>query len=239
MQRLRPEPLASCRWALALLLLGSLAPQPGSAQPEARGAYVSIGAGAGWPQPVHYSGTQAGGLLPIKGTVQNNPGFAGELGLGYDFGSLRTEISWVHRETSLESSTWSAGPYPLSTSGGDGQVSSNSGFASLYVDLPVNARLVPYVGAGLGYTRVSSSSTTVSLGPFSQTVGGGSNGLFGYQAKAGLAYQASPHTDLFAEAVVQGAPGRSQGSFDRSAFSNWGLRLGVRLRFKATDLPQR
>ena len=238
-QRPSSGPFASCRLALALLILGGLAPQPGSAQPEARGAYVTIGAGAGWPQPVRYSDTQLDGLLPIKGTVQNNPGFAGELGLGYDFGSLRTEISWVHRETSVESSTWSAGPYPLTTSGGDGQVSSNSGFASLYVDLPVNARLVPYVGAGLGYTRVSTNPTTVSFGSFSQSVGGGTNGLFGYQAKAGLAYQASPRTDLFAEAVVQGAPGRSEGSLDRSAFVNWGLRLGVRLRFKGTDLPQR
>lgn len=213
--------------------------QAPAAPAGARGGYATIGAGASWPQPVRYSDDQLGPLLPIDGTVLSNPGVALDLGLGYDFGALRSELTWVHRQTSVDSSTWSAGPFPLAASRNDATVTSNSAFASLYLDLPVNARLVPYVGAGLGYTKVSASPTTLTLGAFSQSFGGGSGGLFGYQAKAGLAYQASPHTDLFAEAVYQGAPARTQGSLERSALGSWGLRLGVRVRFQGASLPQR
>ena len=55
--------------------------------------------------------------------------------------------------------------------------------------------------------------------------------MLGYEAKAGLAYRSSPRTDLFAEAVFQGAASRSQGSIDRSAINSWGYRLGLRYRF--------
>jgi len=54
--------------------------------------------------------------------------------------------------------------------------------------------------------------------------------VLGYEAKAGLAYRSSPRTDLFAEAVYQGAASRSQGSLDRSAINSWGYRLGLRYR---------
>ena len=206
-----------------------LPPLPGPADPH--GFYASLGAGASWPQPIHYDYNQLGALLPIKGTLLADPGFAADLGLGYDFGRWRTELSYVHRQATVTASKWSVGPFPLAATVADPLVSSNSVFASLYADLPVNGRLVPYVGGGIGYTAVNSTATTISVRGLSQTFGGGSNGTLGYQAKAGLAYRASPRSDLFSEVVYQGAPGRSSGSLERSALSSWGLRLGWRYRF--------
>ncbi len=206
-----------------------LPPLPGPADPK--GPYVSLGAGASWPQPIHYNDNQLGPLLPIKGTVLADPGFAADLGLGYDFGRWRTELSYVHRQATITSSKWSVGPFPLAAAVADPVVSSNSVFASLYADLPINARLVPYVGGGIGYSALNTSATTISLRSGSQSFGGGSNGTLAYQAKAGLSFRASPRSELFSEVVFQGAPGRSSGSLERNALSSWGLRLGWRYRF--------
>jgi len=111
------------------------------------------------------------------------------------------------------------------------KVSSNSGFANLYLDLPVaGTRLIPYLGGGLGVTALQTSPTTIQLRRFSSTFVG-SGKLPAYQAKVGLAYRSSPRTDLFAEAVFQGSPSRSQGSLEHSPLINWELRLGLHWRF--------
>ena len=200
---------------------------------DPKGPYGTLGVGVGWPQPVHYSDDRLGPLLPIRGEVLVNPGFTFERGLGYDFGRLRGEITWVYRQATVDSdsSRWTVGPYPAIASRDTPRVTSNSGFASVYLDLPIQGtRLVPYLGGGLGFTALQSGSTTIQLRRFSSSFGG-SGTLGAYQAKAGLAYRSSPRTDLFAEAVYQGSRARSQGSLDRSALINWGFRLGVRWRF--------
>ncbi len=111
------------------------------------------------------------------------------------------------------------------------KVSSNSGFANLYLDLPVaGTRLIPYLGGGLSVTALQTSPTTIQLRRFSSTFVG-SGKLPAYQAKVGLAYRSSPLTDLFAEAVFQGSPSRSQGSLEHSPLINWGLRFGLLWRF--------
>jgi len=200
---------------------------------DPKGLYATFGAGAGWPQPVHYSDDRFGPRLPIRGEVLANPGFASERGLGYDFGRLRGELSWVRRQATVDEagSSWTVGPFRPIVSRDSPKVTSNSGFASLDLDLPVQGtRLIPYVGGGLGFTALQTSPTTIQLRRFSSTFGGNGN-LPAYQVKAGLAFRSSPRTDLFAEAVFQGSPARTQGSLERSALMNWGLRLGVRWRF--------
>jgi opacity protein-like surface antigen len=229
--------------AAAACHAGPLSLAPGSATPTAsldpiqaldpKGLYASFGAGAGWPQPVHYSDDRLGPLLPIRGEVLANPGFAFERGLGYDFGRLRGELSWVRRQATIDdsASSWSVGPFRPIVSRDSPKLSSNSGFASLYADLPIEGtRLIPYLGGGLGFTALQTSPTTLQLRRFRSSFGGSGN-LPAYQAKAGLAYRSSPRTDLFAEAVFQGSPSRSQGSLVRSSLTNWGLRFGLRWRF--------
>ena len=209
--------------------LSAEASEPGPG--EAKGLYATLSAGASWPQPIRYSDSRLGPLLPIQGTVEADPGFAFDVGVGYDFGSLRSELTVVHRQTSVRPSSWTVGVNPVEASTSNPLVTNNSVFASVYLDLPVNARLVPYVGGGLGYTNVTSSATTLTLGAVSQSFGGGSRSMLGYQAKAGLAYRSSPRSDLFAEAVYQGAPAASRDTQDRSSLTSWGYRLGVRYRF--------
>ena len=162
-----------------------------------------------------------------------DPGFASERGLGYDFGRLRGELSWVRRQATIDDagSSWTVGPFRPIVSRDSPKLSSNSGFASLYLDLPIKGtRLIPYLGGGLGVTALQTSPTTLQLRRFSSTFGG-SGKLPACQVKVGLAYRSSPRTDLFAEAAFQGSPSRSQGSLERSPLINWGLRFGLRWRF--------
>ena len=234
--------------AVAAALLAPLGEEPARGEPlpatapasvdwiqtlDPKGYYATFGAGAGWPQPVHYSDDRLGPLLPIRGKVLADPGFASERGFGYDFGRLRGELSWVRRQATIDDagSSWTVGPFRPIVSRDSPKLSSNSGFASLYLDLPIKGtRLIPYLGGGLGVTALQTSPTTLQLRRFSSTFGG-SGKLPACQVKVGLAYRSSPRTDLFAEAVFQGSPSRSQGSLERSPLINWGLRFGLRLRF--------
>jgi hypothetical protein len=96
--------------------------------------------GASWPQPVRFDDDRLGPQLPIVGHVQADQGFSLDLGLGYDFGPLRSELSFVRRQASIRSSSWTVGPYPVEARLNDPQVGSNSVFASLYADLPIKSR---------------------------------------------------------------------------------------------------
>lgn len=225
--------------AAVVVLLGSL-PAPAGAEPStlpawmakpARGFYTTSSAGAYWPQPVTFTDSRLGPLLPIQGHVQGAPGFASELGLGHDFGRWRSELTLVRRRGVVESSTWQVGERLLPTPDDHPSVRSNSVFASLYLDLPIpETRLVPYLGGGIGFTKLRSDPTTFQLGPNRVSLGGGSGTLLGYQAKVGLAYRSSPRTDVFAEGVLQGSPARTQDTLHRSPLTSWGLRLGLRVR---------
>ena len=176
--------------AVVAALLAPLGEEPATAEPrpaaapasvdwiqtlDPKGFYASFGAGAGWPQPVHYSDDRLGPLLPIRGEVLADPGFASERGLGYDFGRLRGELSWVRRQATIDDagSSWTVGPFRPIVSRDSPTLSSNSGFASLYLDLPIKGtRLIPYLGGGLGVTALQTSPTTLQLRRFSSTFGG-------------------------------------------------------------------
>jgi len=56
--------------------------------------------GASWPQPVRFDDDRLGPQLPIVGHEQADQGFSLDLGLGYDFGPLRSELSFVRRQAS-------------------------------------------------------------------------------------------------------------------------------------------
>ena len=184
-----------------------------------------------------------------RGDVDHGDGVAVEAGVGYDFGNrLRAELTYLYSASSLGSQKYSGS---ISYAGGgdtfsgqadvSGRINRNSILASLYYDVPTNTRWVPYVGAGLGYTNVSTSDKVynydVVLGSGaratgSDTVSGGSGSAFGYQAKIGLSYLASNSTDIFVEGSYFGNTSVDLGTGTTlSGFSGFGVNAGFRYRF--------
>lgn len=160
---------------------------------QGTGFYGTIGVGASWATNVSASGDSrtnnwvngnafnvvpafsAGSIVDNLSTITVNPrvktkfggGFAGEAGLGYDFGDVRAELTYVYNNSPINSVSGELKPrlnlngnqYALRTRGlavdGGNSTNSNSVFGSLYYDIPTNSRWVPYIGGGIGYTNVS------------------------------------------------------------------------------------
>ena len=184
---------------------------------EVKGFYGTLGLGYSAPQDATSSGSVLG--FPYSSNIALIGGFAGETGLGYDFGAIRTELTYIYNNASANSVSVSVGRLGTITEPvTGGNVNTFSTMASVYVDIPTNSRWVPYIGGGLGYTTISFENTT-------------NKGALGYQAKVGLSYLAGKKTDIFVEGVYQGTSNFSIDSVDFDPLSSWGARLGARFRF--------
>ena len=226
---------------------------------KATGFYATLGAGASWTGSTgnnakSYTGSWTTGET-FSGTytpkLDLGAGFAGEAGVGYDFGDVRAELTYIYKGSNVGDITGSGSetgtlngisytnfPYNFTLSG-TGTVSTNSVLVSGYYDIDTKSKFTPYVGGGLGYTNVSvptqTGNATLSGGGITATqpvnVEGGSAGAFGYQAKAGVAYAASEKADVFLEGTYQGSTGVSIKGISYSPLNAFGLRAGVRFRF--------
>lgn len=195
---------------------------------QAQGWYLTVGAGASKPSSNSWNtgNLRVLGGNSASGDFEYGGGFALDAGVGYDFGAIRTELTYSYNRASLNDLGVNFRNQSFSTSDVSGIVNKNDVFASAYVDFPFG-RWVPYIGGGLGYTNISTPSFTV--GDFRS--GGLNRGVFGWQAKAGLAYGLDYNWDIYAEGVYQGAGGYDTGDVSVGAFNNWGGKLGFRYRF--------
>lgn len=195
---------------------------------QAEGWYLTVGAGASKPASNSWN---TGRLDVLGGSSANGDfeyggGFALDAGIGYDFGAIRTELTYSYNRASLNDLGVNFRDKSFTTSDVSGIVNKNDVFASAYVDFPFG-RWVPYIGGGIGYTNISTPSFTV--GDFRS--GSLNRGVFGWQAKAGLAYGLDYNWDIYAEGVYQGAGGYDTNDVHVGAFNNWGGKLGFRYRF--------
>ena len=224
---------------------------------QEKGFYATLGAGfssigdVGYDES--YSGTDS--LGSFNGTTNYNlnlgTGFAGEAGVGYDFGDVRAEVTYVYGSASLGTATFSGTEsgtilgttYTNSTYSGSfdasGTLSTNSVFVSGYYDIPTKSKFTPYFGGGIGYTNVRIPKTTGTASftaagtttTATVTVPSDSAGAFGYQAKIGLGYGVSETADIFVEGIYQGNTTMSFSGLDFGGLNSFGARAGVRIRF--------
>lgn len=217
---------------LPLATTAALAQEP--AVKDSKGFYGTIGLGFSVPQDLTASGDSKLGI-PLNADIKLGGGFAGEAGLGYDFGLVRTELTYIYQNASLDSVDISTNILGVGLNARNsihnGNLSSNSVMASAYIDVPTNSRWVPYFGGGLGYTNVAWGGFTSTLLGATISQKAGSQGVLGYQGKVGLSYLASKKTDIFVEGTYQGAAGFSFDSANYDPINSWGARLGARYRF--------
>lgn len=189
---------------------------------QGTGFYLTIGAGAAWPSDMD--------VQPSNDRFNVNPvftfggGFSGDIGFGYDFGALRTELTYGYTSASLNDI--SAPGFDL---GASGSISKNDVMASLYWDISTGTRWVPYIGGGIGYTNLSTPS--FNIGGF--RTDSANVGLFGWQAKLGVSYVISRNSDVFLEGTYSGAQGFDKNDVNYASYNDFGAKLGFRYRFMA------
>jgi opacity protein-like surface antigen len=148
---------------------------------QGTGFYGTIGLGASWTQsvdanisepPRSFNNAFGSGVITANpsGTLNFGGGFAGEAGIGYDFGAVRTELTYVYNNANVDGGNINVNPRLAFNNNiniyngtarvnlNDGSVNTNSVMASAYVDIPTGSRFVPYVGGGIGYTNVNWSA---------------------------------------------------------------------------------
>jgi opacity protein-like surface antigen len=187
---------------------------------QAPGWYLTVGAGAAWPSELGFRTRSLDDNL--NGDLQFGGGFSIDGGLGYDFGAIRTELTYGYTRASLNEVSVS-GFNP----GASGIINKNDIFASAYWDIIPTGRWTPYIGGGLGYTNLS--TPRFSAGDF--RTGSNNRGLFGWQAKVGVSYAASYNVDVYAEGTYSGAEGFSTGNVRYDSYNDFGAKLGLRYRF--------
>lgn len=213
---------------------------------SAKGWYLTIGAGAQTPsdQTVNSTGTLVSPFFtPLLFNFGNNNstkldlggGFSGDVGVGYDFGALRAELTYGYSRASLNA-VGAANPIGFGafgivpfTNNVSGIINKNDVLASLYYDFENNSRWTPYIGGGIGYTNLSTPSFSLNGFPTNSV----NKGLFGWQAKVGVSYAMSYNSDVYLEGVYQGAGGYSSENLTFDAFNSFGGKIGFRYRFGA------
>lgn len=136
--------------AVALACVMGLAATPAQAEeqvPDPKGFYATLGLGASWPQNVTGNFSVLG--VPVNGSYSLGGGFAGEIGVGYDFGLVRSEVTYTYNNANINTGTLSALGLTGSAAISNGNVNTNWVLASAYIDIPTKSPWVPYVGAGL------------------------------------------------------------------------------------------
>jgi len=171
-----------------LILPAAAAPGGSAHVDDDKGWYLTVGAGSVWPNDVAYSVRNEDNY----GRFRFAPGLSVDGGLGYDFGSIRAEITYNYSSPSLESvySTSFGQRYDAS-----GRVSKNDVLASVYWDVWKFGRFTPYLGGGVGYTNLILPGEMIDDYRIPATCFGG----LGWQALAGLEFRLSPYWDVVAE----------------------------------------
>jgi opacity protein-like surface antigen len=189
--------------------------------------YLTVGAGAVWPGNLNYWANRAPlwATSQPRGVLEQNAGFSIDGGIGYDFGAIRTELTYGYSGPNVDSVV----SRDLSRSfNANGKIDKNDIFLSAYWDVIPFGRFTPYIGGGVGYTYLSFPSFN-----------GGSyynppyhdKGLFGWQAKVGLSYALAYNWDVYAEGTFSGTGNAQFQNVNFSSYQDVGAKLGFRYRF--------
>ena len=177
-------------------------------------------------------------LTPV--TISDSTGdFRIDAGDGYLLGAalgqyqgrnLRTEIEFSFRDNDLISVTSPSDPTFLPPNFESAGVRSYAGMANAiweFIEFPTN-RIKPYVGAGFGFVNVEAQATVGEMSAFEGI--DNSDSSFGYQAFAGLNFQANETLDVFAEYRYMKADSLQLGNFgfDYETSNIFG---GLRIKF--------
>ena len=155
--------------------------------------------------------------LNIGGSIIFENGVLWDIGAGYDFGDIRTEISY--NETTANIDTVQG--FNAAT-----QVKSRSVFATAYYDFRSDKKWQPYLGLGIGTSEIEASTAFVGNITLSEGDTNISSAIF----KAGVSYSFE-NSDIFLERSGQGFDDFTIGNFRYTGVGVGSWTLGFRQRF--------
>jgi opacity protein-like surface antigen len=125
-------------------------------------------------------------LNAFSASLKSNRGVAAALGYKFPFIRLEAELQHLQAETEPRPTSGTLiGGHQADT----GTIKETDGFANVYVDIPAVFHLQPYLGAGLGFARVSVDQLGRARNGALNLHYAGSDSVFGYQFMAGLRYE--------------------------------------------------
>jgi opacity protein-like surface antigen len=137
--------------AAALVLVPAAASAQDSA--PATGAYGVLRAGLGIDADLRLKPVDLASPTTLRSSADGKRGWAGEIGMGYNFGGFRLEATGGYARNSLDrKSVTKAAAFDAG-----GRLSKLDFLVSGYVDLVPNSTITPYIGAGIGAVRISSN----------------------------------------------------------------------------------
>ena len=197
------------RNSLLALSIASLSAIPSSiAEEKTKGTYFVGSIGSGAMNDITFSASVGGG------TATFDPGFSGEIGVGYDFGNIRTDFTYNSTTTPL-----------AVTTGVDVQV--NSFLLSAAYDWRADKKWQPYVGLGVGSSTIDINLATTVGGT---SITAGDDNIATAKLKLGVNYEASKDMDVYGELWGQGFDDFTIGLIQFSDVSVSGVSLGFRVK---------
>jgi len=138
--------------------------------------YVAGGLGATWYDDLTISGAGAGKL-------STDTGYTGNVSIGRyldDIRVLRLEVEGVFSRANINN---------FGGAKADGSLDNTSLMVNFLYDIQTGTPWVPFLGGGIGYSRVGMNNLSAVGGP---TLVDSSDNVFAYQFKGGVAYQFDP-----------------------------------------------
>ncbi len=138
--------------------------------------YIGFQAGGVMTQDSEASGTTSGDV-----SIDNGIAYGGSLGYMPSYrtgpGGFRFELELYHKEGSLDALESSGVSTPLT-----GDLKTTSYMGNVFYDINTNTSILPYIGAGIGWTNVSLDSSS-GLGNTTD-----SDDVFSWQVLTGISY---------------------------------------------------
>ena len=217
--------------SLPIIILGTYFTEVKSE--ESTGLYLTGNFGTSSFTSADWKATVGG--LSHTGDLIFDDGTGWEAGIGYDFGRVRTELSYANSNNDIESISAIIDEGILSGTAVDSSASGDLKIKNImisgYLDFPIGEqkKWTPYLGGGIGGSKLDIDNITVD----GEELESSNTWLFGYQAKLGLSYSLNKGIDIFGEGIYSafsdlGAAGEK---YRLESNSDINYRAGFRLRF--------
>jgi opacity protein-like surface antigen len=219
---------------LVLLAAATAGAAPAFAQDKpSTGVYGVARAGISLDTDARFPSEDSTAPATVQRTTDYKRGLNGEIGIGYDTGPFRLEGTVGYTTAKLDEKRAATAGFVA-----DGRTKALTLGAAGYLDIGVSERFVPYVGGGIGASRVSSRLSRLGGTPAAGSRYSDKDWGFNWHLDAGIGIAATPSTTVelggrysrTSALEFAGTTGVAADTF-RPRLSSWSAMLGIRQVF--------